>query len=282
MVTTAEIGLETNAGKSSSDSGALPFVKWAGGKRGLVPEIQKLLPANVGVYWEPFVGGGAVFFGLGEYVRSARLSDVNGELAVAYQIVKEQPEELIALLKKHAGSHEDKKYFYRVRHGGYSDDPVEVAARLVYLNKTCFNGLYRVNKKGQFNVPRGSYTKPNICDADGIRKASRKLQKAVIQFGDFGDIQPGEGDLVYCDPPYDGTFANYSTGGFGDEEQRRLRTAAQQWHGNGVKVIISNADTPLIRNLYGGSPVHGPPGLRTTTYKLERGRPWAHRGIDYY
>ena len=254
MDTTAETELIPTGDGGAAEARARPFVKWAGGKRNLVPEIAQVVPDNIGVYWEPFAGGGAVFFGLGERVRSARLSDVNGELAIAYQIVKEQPEELIASLQKHAGNHQDKKYFYRVRAGGYSNDPVEVAARLIYLNKTCFNGLYRVNKKGQFNVPRGNYTNPNICDADGIRSASKALKKAAIQFGDFGDIQPSEGDLVYCDPPYDGTFANYSPGGFGDEEQRRLRMAAQQWHENGVKVIISNADTQLIRNLYGGPP----------------------------
>ena len=184
-----------------------------------------------------------------------RLSDINTELALAYQMVKLRPEELIEHLSAHAEQHPlDKDYYYRVRKMTHSRDAVEVASRFIYLNKTCYNGLYRVNKNGQFNVPRGTYKNPAICDADGIRKASEVLKKASIKFQDFGQIEPGQGDLVYCDPPYDGTFAGYASEGFGDEEQRRLRDAALKWHHLGASVIISNADTPLIRNLYGAPP----------------------------
>ena len=236
---------------------ARPFVKWAGGKRTLIPDIARILPENIGIYWEPFVGGGAVFFALDSRVGTARLSDLNCELALAYQMVKRCPEELIEHLSVHAEQHAfDKDYYYRIRKMTHSQDAVAVVARFIYLNKTCYNGLYRVNKNGQFNVPRGSYSNPTICDAAEIRKASEVLKKASIKFQDFDRIDPSQGDLVYCDPPYDGTFSGYVSLGFGGEEQRRLRDSALKWHRLGANVIISNADTQLIRTLYGGTPFH--------------------------
>ena len=232
---------------------ARPFVKWVGGKRTLIPDIARLLPENIGIYWEPFVGGGAVFFALDSRIGTARLSDINSELALAYQMVKNRPEELIDQLSAHAEQHPlDKDYYYQVRKMTHSQDAVAVAARFIYLNKTCYNGLYRVNKKGQFNVPRGDYQNPAICDADGIRKASEVLKKASVKFQDFARIEPGQGDLIYCDPPYDGTFTNYASDGFGEDAQRRLRDAVLKWKNLGANVILSNADTELIRNLYAG------------------------------
>lgn len=235
---------------------ARPFVKWAGGKRSLIPDIARRLPEQIGgIYWEPFVGGGAVFFALDSRIGNARLSDVNAELVLAYQVIKKWPEELIEELGRHAEQHPaDKDYYYEVRKMTHSQSSVEVAARFVYLNKTCYNGLYRVNKKGQFNVPKGRYANPTICDAEGIRKASEVLQTADIKLRDFARIEPSSGDFVYCDPPYDGTFAEYAAGGFDDTEQRRLRDACKRWHGLGAAVMVSNADTPLIRTLYGEPP----------------------------
>ena len=234
---------------------AKPFVKWAGGKRNLVPEIIQHLPLSTGAYWEPFVGGGAVFFGLGKRIDTANISDVNQELALLYRVVRDRPEELVKYLTAHAEQHSiDTDYFYQVRKTAYSHSAVEVAARCVYLNKTCYNGLYRVNKKGDFNAPKGSHKNPLICDADGIRRASRVLQKAAIRFGDFGTVEPGERDFVYCDPPYDGTFNAYTTRRFNDDDQQRLRDAALRWHTRGASVMISNADTPLIRKLYAAKP----------------------------
>lgn len=233
---------------------ARPFVKWAGGKRSLIPEIAQLLPDTINLYWEPFVGGGAVFFALDSRIKIARLSDINAELALAYHVVKQHPEGLIARLAAHADRHAEKDYYYEVRKMTDSKDSVEVAARFIYLNKTGYNGLYRVNKKGEFNVPKGRYTNPTICDADAIRNASAVLQKATVKFQDFERVEPGAGDFVYCDPPYDGAFAEYAAGRFDDDDQRRLRDAALKWHRIGATVMVSNADTPLIRNLYSAAP----------------------------
>ncbi|MDE0609361.1 MAG: DNA adenine methylase [Anaerolineaceae bacterium] len=235
---------------------ARPFVKWAGGKRALIPDIARLLPEHIGIYWEPFVGGGAVFFALDSRISTARLSDINAELVLTYQVIRKRPEELIERLACHAQQHPHKDYYYQVRKMTHSPDPVDVAARFIYLNKTCYNGLYRVNKKGQFNVPRGRYKNPLICDADGLRKASEVLGKATMHFVDFGRIEPGHQDFVYCDPPYDGTFSGYASDGFGDDDQRRLRDVALKWHQAGAQVMISNADTGLIRGLYGAPPFH--------------------------
>ena len=232
---------------------ARPFVKWAGGKRAVVPDIAQRLPESIGTYWEPFVGGGAVFFALDSRIGSAQLSDVNSELALTYQIVRNQPEPLIGLLEDHAANH-SRPYYLRVRKRSGTPTAVEVAARFIYLNKTCFNGLYRVNKAGQFNVPMGSYKNPRICDADGIRAASEVLQQASVRIRDFSKLTPSPEDFVYCDPPYDGTFAGYDSGGFSTEEQRRLRDSALQWHKAGASVMLSNSDTPLIRDLYGRAP----------------------------
>ena len=235
---------------------ARPLVKWAGGKRSLIPDIARRLPDRIGgIYWEPFVGGGAVFFALDSRIGTARLSDVNAELVLAYQTVKKHPEELIARLARHAEQHQaGTDYYYEVRKMTHSKCPVEVAARFIYLNKTCYNGLYRVNKQGKFNVPKGRYSNPTICDAEGIRNAQEVLQTADIKLQDFARIEPGNSDFIYCDPPYDGTFAEYAAGGFDAAEQRRLRDACKRWHGLGATVMVSNADTPLIRGLYAEPP----------------------------
>ena len=232
---------------------ARPFVKWAGGKRKLIPEIAQRLPDNFNAYWEPFLGGGAVFFALDSRIGTAYISDINPELAVTYQMVRNSPKELIAQLEDHARRH-DKKHYLRVRKLTGTPCALEVAARFIYLNKTCFNGLYRVNKSGQFNVPIGRYSNPAICDAENLQAASQVLQKAQIVFGDFAKITPGFGDFVYADPPYDGAFSGYAADGFGDDDQRRLRDAVLRWHSNGTSVMVSNADTPLIRSLYGRDP----------------------------
>ena len=233
---------------------ARPFLKWAGGKRALLPEISKLLPSNTATYWEPFVGGGAVFFALDGRIRAAKLSDVNAELMLTYKMVRDRPEELIQLLRFHEEQHADKKYYYLVRKLAPSPDASEVAARFIYLNKGCFNGLYRVNKQGAFNVPRGDYANPSICDADVIRAASEALGQATISVGDFVKVAPEPQDFIYCDPPYHGTFDGYDASRFGEDKHRRLRDTVLKWHRLGAFVLVSNADTPLIRSLYAGEP----------------------------
>lgn len=235
---------------------AAPFIKWAGGKRALIPDIAKRFPEHVGTYWEPFVGGGAVFFTMADRIGRAILSDRNEELVVAYQVVKDQVDDLIEALRAHERGHcRDEKYYLRVR----AQEPtsaLDVAARFIYLNKTCYNGLYRVNKAGRFNVPKGRYKNPDICNAERLRAASRVLGKATIRIGDFERVvRPEADDFVYCDPPYDDCFTGYQADGFNADDQERLRDAIQGWAAAGADVMMSNSDTPLIRRLYRGGGV---------------------------
>lgn len=244
---------------------ARPVLKWAGGKTSLLPAILPRLPAQMDRYYEPFMGGGAVFFALASERRfkQAFLGDANAELMLTYQTLARKPEAVIAELEKLAAEHSE-KFFYAVRarklatreHGV---DAVAVAARLLYLNKTCFNGLYRVNKKGEFNVPFGDYKNPTICDEDALRAAARVLAPADMGVADFEEcVQSARrGDAVYFDPPYvpasdTANFTAYSKGGFGLNEHERLRDTAEKLIARGVHVLLSNSDTPLVRYLYEG------------------------------
>ncbi len=233
---------------------AKPFVKWPGGKRLLVPEILKSAPEKIKLYWEPFVGGGAVFFSIVDRAERALLSDSNKDLMLAYDAVKFDVEELIKILRTHKRKHhQDSKYYYKVRQTN-PQKSTNKAARLIYLNKTGFNGLYRVNRKGKFNVPKGDYVNPRICDESNLRAVSLKLEKTILLSPEqpFNrQVQPSKGDLVYCDPPYHNTFTSYQAGGFGEDDQIRLCDAAIRWVQLGAKVIVSNNDTPFIRKLYG-------------------------------
>ena len=244
---------------------AQPFVKWAGGKRRLVPALAPYFPDEIGTYWEPFVGGGAVFFAFARRIKHAILSDTNEELVLTYQIVKSDVEALIEQLRLHKRKHdkragqtyEDGKTYYRRVRDAEPTEPVEIAARFLYLNKTCYNGLYRVNSKGKFNVPEGRYKNPDICNADRLRETSQVLQNATIRVGDFTSIvQPSRNDFVYCDPPYDGVFTSYQASGFGENDQERLRNAANAWTRSGARVVLSNADTPAMRKLYSDFRIH--------------------------
>ena len=233
---------------------ARPFVKWAGGKRSLAVRIWEQAPAHFRDYHEPFVGGGSVFFAMPGRPGNAFLSDVNVELVTAYRVIRDDVEKLIAALQEHSRNHHaDEGYYLQVRAQEPEAD-LQVAARFIYLNKTCYNGLYRVNRSGKFNVPKGSYKNPRICDAEGLRQAGTALAQAEVMVETFESIEPRAGDFVYCDPPYDGTFTGYVPGGFGDTEQEQLRDTAAGWGQRGVHVMISNSDTPLIRDLYSGVP----------------------------
>lgn len=238
---------------------AAPFVKWAGGKRSIIGALVSRLPSTFNGYWEPFVGGGALFFGLHGGFTAAVLSDSNLDLTIAYNAVKRDPLALIAKLETHAKRHNE-TYFYKVRAQHGLQDPIEVAARFIYLNKTGYNGLYRVNKKGEFNVPMGSYVKPEIVQRENILLCSAALENVQVEYREFDTISPAPGDFVYCDPPYhpvNGTsFTKYTKLEFGDKEQERLRDFALQLHKQGVKVMLSNSDTPLIRHLYSGHTWH--------------------------
>ena len=241
------------------DGKALPFVKWAGGKRSIVPIINKFLPNNIESYHEPFVGGGAVFFAFQDRIKTATLADLNEELILAYFSISENTDKLIDALEKHAHHHETKdRYYYIVRDDQKPKDALGIASRFLYLNKTCYNGLYRVNKSGKFNVPIGkSKSSPNICNPQNLKNVAEVLKKATIRVGPFhATISPKMGDFVYCDPPYDGTFAGYQAQGFVDADQEHLKNTVDEWTKESVSVMVSNSDTPFIRQLYKDYYIH--------------------------
>ena len=232
---------------------ASPFVKWAGGKRSIIPAINEFLPASIETYHEPFVGGGAVFFAFEDRIKIATLADLNEELVLAYISISKHTDKLIKALEKHAQNHEVReKYYYTVRDEQNPKDPIGIASRFLYLNKTCYNGLYRVNKSGKFNVPVGkNRSTPKICDPVNLKNVARVLEKATIRVGPFhATISPQSGDFVYCDPPYDGTFAGYQAQGFGNTDQEHLKESVDGWTKRNVSVMVSNSDTPFIRKLY--------------------------------
>ncbi len=231
----------------------LPFIKWAGGKRRLLPRLLPLVRATGGRYHEPFLGGGAVFFGLAP--AGAVLSDANARLINAYVVVRDSVEALVPALSKFTY---EKSVFLDTRRSLDAGTEVERAAKLIFLNKTCFNGLYRVNARGEFNVPFGKYVAPTICDADGLRKASTALKRAEIRHEHFERVleRAVAGDTVYFDPPYlpisaTSSFTSYTEGGFSLSDHRRLRDVAQALSAQGVRVVISNSAAPAIRALYG-------------------------------
>lgn len=232
-------------------SKALPFVKWAGGKRSVTPYIHKFLPADIKTYHEPFVGGGAVFFTFEHLIKNATLTDLNEELISAYYAIKTDTENLIQSLQIHEQNHKTiPDYYLKVREQNPTE-LLEIVSRFLYLNKTCYNGLYRVNKSGKFNVPEGRYKNPKICDPDNLRNVAKALEKAIIMVGQFDrTISPEQGDFVYCDPPYDETFTGYQAGGFGRKDQIRLKETVDLWSEQGANVMVSNSDTEFIRDLY--------------------------------
>ncbi|MFM2064286.1 MAG: hypothetical protein RLZZ507_3957 [Cyanobacteriota bacterium] len=237
-----------------------PFLKWAGGKSRLIPQYQQYFPKNYQTYYEPFLGGGAIFFHL--QPQKAFLTDINADLITTYGCVRDHVEELITLLKEHKKQH-DQDYYYDVRsyHQGTN---LEKAARFIYLNKTCFNGLYRVNSQGKFNVPLGRYKNPGICQEDILRVASKSLAKANIQNADFTEVlnyATNNNDFVFFDPPYyplSGTsnFTAYSSYSFGEIQQEQLKDVFVELAERGVKVMLANSDCDFIRKLYSSFKIH--------------------------
>lgn len=246
---------------------ARPFIKWAGGKGQLLPELSRRLPQGFRRYHEPFVGGAAFFFHLynaGQLGSGAVLSDYNGELILCYQVIRSEVDSLIALLWEHHQHRFDEQYFLEVRSwdrqpGFMERAPVARVARTIFLNRTCYNGLYRLNRKGQFNAPFGFYQNPLICDPDNLRAVSRALQDVELAQGDFADVlgRTEPGDLVYFDPPYvpvsaTSSFTHYTGQSFGEPEQRRLAELFFALAERGVHVMLSNSRTPLAEELYIG------------------------------
>lgn len=239
-----------------------PFVKWVGGKRQLLRQFRELglYPPDdfnpmTNTYYEPFVGGGAVFFDL--LPKNAELSDLNMELVTTYNVIKNNVDELVESLQKHIYN---KEYYLSVRAQKIEDlSDVETASRFVFMNRTGFNGLYRVNKSGQFNVPFGRYNNPVICDEKNLRKVSGTLQDVSITHQDYKKVleTAKSGDFIYLDPPYypinaTSSFTSYTAEGFLEKEQTELRDTFVKLHERGCFVMLSNSDTPFINELYSG------------------------------
>ncbi len=237
-----------------------PFVKWVGGKRQLLNQfrLRNLFPPELfdsakNTYFEPFVGGGAVFFDL--LPEKAVLSDMNNELVITYNVIKNDVERLILSLKKHKIT---KEYFLDIRSKDTAKlSDVEIASRFIYLNRTCFNGLYRVNKSGKFNVPFGKNKNPLICDEFNLRQVSEALQKVTIKHQDYkGVLQKAKkGDFIYFDPPYypiskTASFTSYTKDAFLDKEQIELRDVFVELNKRGCYVMLSNSDAPFINKIY--------------------------------
>ncbi len=238
---------------------AKPIIKWAGGKGGLLAQYAPYFPPAYRRYFEPFVGSAAVFF----YLQPPRsfLFDSNRELIEVYRVIQDAVESLIAALRDHRY---EKAHYYAVRAQNPADlSPVARAARFIFLNKTCYNGLYRVNSRGQFNVPFGRHKNPLICDAEALRAASAALQSAELAVAEFEDaVQAAEvGDLIYFDPPYaplsaTSNFTSYTSGGFCADDQRRLAAAYHALDRRGCLLMLSNSSAPLIYELYEGRGYH--------------------------
>lgn len=239
-----------------------PFIKWVGGKRQLLTQFRKLnlyppekFDIKTGRYFEPFVGGGAVFFDL--LPEKGFLSDLNKELVTTYNVIKNDVERLIDSLKKHKT---DKEYYLKVRaQNPHTLSELSIASRFIFLNKTCFNGLYRVNSSGGFNVPYGKNKNPLICDEINLRKVSKALQGIEIKHQDYKEVlkKAKKGDFVYFDPPYypvskTASFTGYTAETFLDKEQIELRDTVLELDKRGCFVMLSNSDTPFINKIYSG------------------------------
>jgi len=238
-----------------------PFMKWVGGKRQLMPSIVENLPKNIKEYKyiEPFIGGVAVFFNL--QPKNAIINDYNDELINVYIAIRDHLDELISDLKKHKNESE---YFYKIRGLDRTQDfknlsPVERASRVIYLNKTCFNGLYRVNNAGEFNAPFGRYKNPNIVNEPTLKAVNKYLNtnNIIIKSGDYAEAlkEANERTFVYLDPPYhpiseNSNFTGYIQGGWNIFDQIRLREVCDELNARGVKFLLSNSSAPIIKDQY--------------------------------
>ena len=246
-----------------------PFLKWAGGKGQLVPDLLARAPRRIETYYEPFVGGGAMFFALagdpGRAPRRAVLNDANGELVTVYEVIRDHAAKLVARLEALATPYlaaaaEERAAIYYAQRARVPEDRVDIAARFIFLNKTCFNGLYRVNRRGEFNVPHGRYLAPRVLDEPTLRAASAALRGVRVESGDFeavtAEAQPG--DFVYFDPPFEplsrtSSFTGYTAAGFSRVDQLRLRWLIDDLTDRGVSVLLSNSWAAWIIGLYDGA-----------------------------
>jgi len=239
-----------------------PFVKWAGGKRQLIPEIQKHLPEKFSSYFEPFLGGGALLFHLLSENKNLKgyVSDLNSDLILSYVTIRDNLSSLLKSLQKHSDNYfsDSKSYYYSVRESNPKSQ-IEKVSRLLFMNRTCFNGLYRVNSKGKFNVPLGRYSNPNIVQEENLRSVNQFLNhnKIIIKCHDFSSTveKAKKGDFVYFDPPYQpvsktANFTSYTNGNFGLNDLKRLAKVSNELAKKGVNVLLSNSSTKQVRELF--------------------------------
>ena len=247
---------------TKEDSSTITFAKWAGGKTQLISQLKPLFPKKIERYFEPFVGSGAVFFYISQNykIKYAMLSDINEELIDAYKVIKDNVDILIKILRKHVKKHSvtPKAYYYRTRSQEIDlMSAIERAARFIYLNKTCYNGLYRVNAKGKFNVPLGKLNGSAILQQDKLNKCAELLQKTILKRMSFENIlkYAHSGDFVYFDPPYypktsGGNFTSYQKDKFLEEEHKKLFEVFKTLDANGCLCMVSNSNTKFIKDLY--------------------------------
>ena len=239
-----------------------PFVKWAGGKRQLIPILNENLPKTFGTYFEPFLGGGALLFHMltERTGQKCIISDLNSDLVLSYTTIRDRVESLITSLKNHERNYQkdSKSYYYSIRESNPKNQ-IEKTSRLIFLNRTCFNGLYRVNSKGKFNVPLGKYTNPNIVNEDNLRSVSHILQssKVNIQCRDFEAVlrDAKKGDLVYFDPPYQpvsntANFTSYTNKDFTFDDLSRLAELCMTLDSKGCKVLLSNSNSKEVVDMF--------------------------------
>jgi DNA adenine methylase len=252
---------------SFQSEGARPFIKWAGGKRSIVAELAAWMPKQYGTYREPFLGGGALFFHV--QPPKAYLSDINLHLMLTYKAVRDDVNRLISILKTHERLH-DKAYFYRARKRlSLEDDEVKVAALLIYLNKTCYNGLFRVNKSGQFNVPIGRYKDVSIFDEEVLRNDSKVLQGMILAQLPFFQVPVVMEDFYYLDPPYHEKFSGYDGSRFGEEEHKKLAAFCRELDKAKAYFMLSNSDTSFVRSLYKGFRIEQISAARSVSCKAD-------------
>lgn len=243
-----------------------PFVKWAGGKRQLIPTLNQNLPESFGTYYEPFLGGGALLFHIltDKNGQKCSISDLNSDLVLAYTTIRDRIDTLITSLKNHEKNYlkDSASYYYSIRESNPRSE-IEKTSRLIFLNRTCFNGLYRVNSKGKFNVPLGKYSNPNIVNEENIRAVSHILQSSRISIKcrDFEAVlrDAKKGDLVYFDPPYQpvsatANFTSYTNKDFTYDDLTRLAELCLKLDSRGCKVLLSNSDSKEVADIFSKSP----------------------------
>lgn len=250
---------------------ARPFVKWVGGKRSVLPELLARMPESYEQYCELFLGGGALYFAV--QPKYAYLSDANFHLIITFQVVRDDVDRLIKNLKLHDKKH-NKEYYLKARKRLFTEkDLTKIAGLFIYLNKTCFNGLYRVNKSGQFNVPMGDYKDPPIVDEKNLKNCSQALRGAEIAQHDFTQLKPQKGYFYYIDPPYHQTYDGYNGDGFGDEKHKALVVFCKEIDNKKGFFMVSNSDNSFVRKIYKGYNIDRVSASRSVSCKAhQRGK----------